>query len=273
MKILVCIKEVVTEIKTFNEDGFIERGEGKTRLNKNDLYALEQALRLKEKGDTSVTALTMGGDSAISIIKEAFSMGVDNGFLLKDASFKGSDTISTARALVEAINYLGNFDLILLGEFSSESKAGVLGGMIGEKLNYDVIQNTSKIIEVENGNIIVSSSIDKNIYKIKDKLPVVLTVRESNDIPRFPNYIDFLRSEEKEIKEIVLNNLTRKNKEIYGSLGSDIVIDNIEKEEKLKDKISENKLNKEKEKMIHEGNTSELSEILVDKLQNLKLVL
>ena len=79
----------------------------------------------------------MGNNSAESILKEAMSMGVDNGFLLSDESLAGADTIATARALADVIKEAGNFDIVILGEYASDSISGVLGGMVGEKLNYE----------------------------------------------------------------------------------------------------------------------------------------
>ncbi|MFR5263834.1 electron transfer flavoprotein subunit beta/FixA family protein [Clostridium sp.] len=267
MKILTCIKEVIKDVKEFDENGFIKRKGVKLRLNKNDLYAIEQALILKDgRENVNVEVLTMGNNSAESILKEAMSMGVDNGFLLSDESLAGADTIATARALADVIKEAGNFDIVILGEYASDSISGVLGGMVGEKLNYNIIQNVSKIIQVEENKITVESSIDNDIFKVQSNLPVLLTVRESKVIPRFPNYIDVLRAEKTEIKKINLN----KNKNEYGYLGSDIVVKGIKevnskKENKTKEGIKlENK--------VYEGTTSELVGVLEETLKKLDII-
>ena len=104
MKIVVCIKQVpdTTDIK-WTEHNTIQREGVESIINPFDEYALETAIRLKDKYGAEVTAISMGPPQAEDIIKKAIAMGCDNGFLVSDRKFSGSDTIATSRTLASAI--------------------------------------------------------------------------------------------------------------------------------------------------------------------------
>lgn len=98
MKIIVCIKQVpgTTKVQIDPETGILKRDGTSAKINPYDLYALETALQLKKQFDAHVTVITMGPLQAQAIIKEAYMMGVDHGFLLSDMKFAGSDVLATS---------------------------------------------------------------------------------------------------------------------------------------------------------------------------------
>lgn len=266
MKILVCVKEVIKDIKSISSKGIIERETTKLLMNKNDLYALEQALEMKDKYGAVVTVLTMGEDVKKAAVTEALAMGADEAIILTDDKLKGSDTIATARALSDVIKTLEDFDLILFGEFSSESKAAVVGAMVSEKINKNLIENVLEILTVDGEKIILSKSMDNKVLEVESKLPLILTVRETKRIPRFPNYLDHLRAEKQEIKEFSIKDI-RGNEKIYGKEGSDIFISNIENCEDINENHSE-----EDKNQMYEGSVLKLTEALENKLKSLEIL-
>ncbi|MGL5615747.1 MAG: electron transfer flavoprotein subunit beta/FixA family protein [Sarcina sp.] len=266
MKILVCVKEVIKDIKSISSKGIVERETIKLLMNKNDLYALEQALEMKDKYNATVTVLTMGEDVKKAAVTEALAMGADEGIILTDDNLKGSDTIATARALSDTIKTLDDFDLILFGEFSSESKAAVVGAMVSEKINKNLIENVLEIVAIDGEKIVLSKSMDNNILEIESKLPLVLTVRETKRIPRFPNYLDHLRAEKQEIKELSIKDI-KGNEKNYGKEGSDIIISSVEHYEAKNENYSEENKNK-----IYEGSILKLTEALENKLKSLEIL-
>ena len=116
MDIIVLIKQVpdTTDVKIDSKKGTLIREGVPTIINPDDVNALEESLRLKEKFSGKVTAISMGPPQAIDVLQEAISMGVDSGILLTDEAFAGADTLATAYTLGRCIEKIGNFELILL---------------------------------------------------------------------------------------------------------------------------------------------------------------
>ena len=96
MKIIVCMKQVPVTTQD-PETGSMKRSGSSTRTNPYDLFALETALRIREKTGGTVTALTMGPDQAVSMMKDAYAMGADEAVILSDRKFAGSDVLATWR--------------------------------------------------------------------------------------------------------------------------------------------------------------------------------
>src|SRR5512137_2011822 len=111
MNIIVCIKQVpeTTEVRINPETNTLIREGVKSIINPFDMYAIEEAVRLKEKFGGKVSVLTMGPPQAESALKEAISMGADEGFLVCDRAFAGSDTWATSFTLSGAIRKMGAY--------------------------------------------------------------------------------------------------------------------------------------------------------------------
>jgi len=114
MEIVVCIKQVpaTTRVRLDPNTRTIIREGVELMLNPFDAYALEEALRLRERHGGQVSVLSMGIPSAVHLLREALAMGADRGILLTDRHFAGADTLATAYTLAAAIRKLGRFDLI-----------------------------------------------------------------------------------------------------------------------------------------------------------------
>ena len=97
MDILVCIKQVpgTSKVEVDPVTGVLKREGIDSKMNPYDLFALETALRLKEKHGGVVKVISMGPPQAADVIKEAYMMGADEGVLLSDRKFAGSDLLAT----------------------------------------------------------------------------------------------------------------------------------------------------------------------------------
>src|SRR5215510_5031793 len=133
MKIIVCIKAVpdpasrlvINESKTWIKDQDLT-----FVASEADNYALEEALRLKEKHGGEVVVISMGGDEAARVLRSGLAMGADRAIHLLDPKFKGSDEFTVAAALADAIQKDGGADLILAGVQSDDLGTGMTGTMI-----------------------------------------------------------------------------------------------------------------------------------------------
>lgn len=162
------------------EDGTINRAALPAIFNPEDLNALEQALRLKEKyPGTKVTLLTMGPARAAEIIREGLYRGADNGVVLSDRAFAGADTLATSYALATAVKAIGDYDLILGGRQAIDGDTAQVGPQVAEKLNLPQVTYAEEIEEVKDGRAIVKRRIESGVETVAVPLPAVVTVNGS----------------------------------------------------------------------------------------------
>jgi electron transfer flavoprotein alpha/beta subunit len=188
MNIVVCIKQVpdTAEVKINPETGTLIREGVPSIINPFDLHALEAGLFLKEKAGGKVTVLTMGPPQAETALREAIAMGADEGVLLSDRAFAGSDTWATSFTLSKAIAKLGA-DIILCGKQAIDGDTAQVGPETAEFLNIPHISYVRKIEDAANDSIRVQRLMDEGYDVVESPLPVLLTVvRELNE-PRLPS--------------------------------------------------------------------------------------
>ncbi len=164
------------------EDGTVNRAALPAIFNPEDLNALEQALKLKEMyPGTKVTLLTMGPARAAEIVREGLYRGADNGVVLSDRAFAGSDTLATSYALSAAVKKLGDFDLILGGRQAIDGDTAQVGPQVAEKLKLPQITYAENILKAENGKVTVERRIESGVETVEAPYPIVITVNGSAD--------------------------------------------------------------------------------------------
>ena len=184
LKIIVLAKQVPDTRNVgkdaMKDDGTINRAALPAIFNPEDLNALEQALRLKDRyPGTTVTILTMGPGRAAEIIREGLYRGADNGYLLTDRAFAGADTLATSYALAMAIKKIGDFDLIIGGRQAIDGDTAQVGAQVAEKLGLSQVTYTEDVVGIENRRITVKRSITGGIETVEGPLPIVITVNGS----------------------------------------------------------------------------------------------
>ncbi|HXK81740.1 MAG TPA: electron transfer flavoprotein subunit beta/FixA family protein [Bacteroidales bacterium] len=190
LKIVVLAKQVPDTRNVGKDamkaDGTVNRGALPAIFNPEDMNALEQALQLKDKyPDTEITILTMGPGRAADIIREGLYRGVDNGILLTDRKFAGSDTLATSYALSLAIKKIVP-NLIIAGRQAIDGDTAQVGPQVAEKLNIPQI-TYAESISYQNNNIIVKRRLDNGIETVQSPMPVLITVGSSATICRARN--------------------------------------------------------------------------------------
>lgn len=162
------------------EDGTINRAVLPAIFNPEDLNALEQALKLKEMyPGTKVTLLTMGPGRAAEIVREGLYRGADDGIVLSDRAFAGSDTLATSYALSAAVRKIGDFDLIIGGRQAIDGDTAQVGPQVAEKLGLPQVTYAEDIISAEDGKITVKRRIESGVETVKAPMPLVVTVNGS----------------------------------------------------------------------------------------------
>ena len=164
------------------EDGTVNRAALPAIFNPEDLNALEQALKLKDMyPGTKVTLLTMGPARAAEIIREGLYRGANDGVVLSDRAFAGSDTLATSYALSAAVKKIGNYDLIIGGRQAIDGDTAQVGPQIAEKLGLPQVTYAEDIIKAENGKVTVKRRIEAGIETVEAPYPLVVTVNGSAD--------------------------------------------------------------------------------------------
>jgi len=189
MHFVVCIKQVpnTADVKINPETNTLMREGVEAIVNPFDMYAIEEALRLKSKLGGKVTALSMGPPQAEAALREAIAMGVDEGVLVTDRAFAGSDTWATSYTLSLALRKLAPFDLILCGKQASDGDTAQVGPGIAAHLDLPQITYVRKIEELDAGRIVAQRLLESGYEVIEAPLPCLLTVVKEINEPRLPS--------------------------------------------------------------------------------------
>ncbi|GAH05562.1 unnamed protein product, partial [marine sediment metagenome] len=126
LNIIIPIKQVpeTSNVKMDEKTGTMIREGVESIINPLDLYAIEVGIQLKEEHGGKAIVISMGPPGAEKALREAISMGCDNGILVTGKEFKGSDTWATSFVLSKSIKNIGNYDLILTGERATDGDTG-----------------------------------------------------------------------------------------------------------------------------------------------------
>lgn len=205
MKIFSCIKPVpdpasrltINETKTWIKDQDLT-----FVASEADNYALEEALRLKERHQGEVAVVSMGGEEAARVLRSGLAMGADRAIHLFDSKFKGADEFAAAATLAKAIEKDGGADLVLTGVQSDDLGTGMTGTMLAEFLGW---AHATVVVAAE-------ADPDKKSLKVKRELegginetvelpiPAVLTIQFGINQPRYASLKGIMAAKKKEFK-------------------------------------------------------------------------
>lgn len=207
MNIIVCIKQVpeTTEVRINPETNTLIREGVKSIINPFDMYAIEEAIRLKEVYGGKVIVITMGPPQADSALREAISMGADEGILISDRAFAGSDTWATSYTLMCAIKKIGSerggFDIVLCGKQASDGDTAQVGPGISTHLDIPQVTYVKKIEEIKDNTVRVLRMTEEGYDIVEVPLPVLFTVVKEINEPRLPSLKGMMRSKSAKITQ------------------------------------------------------------------------
>ena len=202
MNILVCIKQVPASnrVEVDPVTGVLKRDGAEAKMNPYDLFALEAAFRMREALGGSVTVLTMGPPQAQAIIREAYAMGADDGILLSDRAFAGSDVLATAYAISCGANATGPYDLILCGKQTTDGDTAQVGSEVAEQLSIPSLSNVTSLMPHGDKGIKVTMDMGDSILTASVSFPCLISVDKDICSPRLPSYLRKKATADKEIK-------------------------------------------------------------------------
>ncbi|MCA1793153.1 MAG: electron transfer flavoprotein subunit beta [Desulfotignum sp.] len=188
MEILVCVKRVPdtaeNEFELNSAGNDLDRDDLVYSVNEWDNYAVEEAIQIVDNAGGSVTVITVGDDESEEVLRREMAMGANNGVLLSDDAFEGSDGKGIA-AILKAQIEKGKYDLILTGAQADEG-AGQVGGMLAAMLDYPYASLVNKIEIVDDTTIKVGREIEGGNQEMNEiQLPCVLSIQTGINEPRY----------------------------------------------------------------------------------------
>ncbi|MHA1617257.1 MAG: electron transfer flavoprotein subunit beta/FixA family protein [Candidatus Njordarchaeales archaeon] len=166
--------------------------------------ALEEALRIKEKLGGAVTVVCIGPQEARKIITEAYAMGADDAYLITPP--EAYDSYIVSKILSAFYKTKGPFDLVLLGGISTDSFTALVGSRLSGELGLPLLPMAKKI-EVSEQEVVVESDLGDGTYKLRSKLPAIVTVSLEINEPRIPKLPQILKAKKKPINELKIDDL------------------------------------------------------------------
>lgn len=203
MNIAVCIKQVpdTMDVRIDPKTNTLVREGVPSILNPFDEFAIEEALRIRERFGGTVTAITMGPPQAAEVLRTALGMGADAVRLLSDRAFAGSDTLATSYTLSRAIEKLGGVDLVIAGKQAIDGDTAQVGPGIAARLGFTQLTYVSKVetIDSSRGTITVERLLDNGRERVEGVLPALLTVVKGINEPRQPSILKMKKARTAEI--------------------------------------------------------------------------
>ena len=188
MEILVCVKRVPdtaeNEIEVNSDGTDIERDDLVYSVNEWDNYAVEEAIQIVDKVGGNVTVVTVGDDESEEVLRREMAMGANNGLLLSDDAFEGSDGKGIATILKTAAEK-GNYDLIMTGALA-DAGAGQIGGMMAAMMDLPYASVVNSIEVIDDKKLKVGREIEGGNQEMNEiDMPCVLSIQTGINEPRY----------------------------------------------------------------------------------------
>jgi len=202
MKIVVLCKYVpnaISERKFVDGDFTTDRVGVDGLLSELDEYAVEEAMKIKEAGDATVTILTVGPAQAADAVRKALQMGADAGVHIVDHSIAGSDALATSLVIAKALEKIGEYDLVMAGMASTDGEMGVVPAMVAERLGLPHAGYLGNL-EVGDGEVKGRRDGDAATEHVVAPLPAVVGVTDQINDPRYPSFKGIMAAKKKPLE-------------------------------------------------------------------------
>ncbi len=210
MKALVCVKRVIdynVRIRVKSDKSGVEKDNVKMSMNPFDEIAVEEAVRLKEKGIvTEIVILSIGSDSSQETIRTGLAMGGDRGILVK-SSDEDIDPLNIGK-IIKKVCDKENPDLIILGKQAIDDDCNQTGQILATLLKYPQATFASKVEKNTDDTLNVTREVDGGLETIKVKIPCVVTTDLRLNEPRYASLPNIMKAKQKKIDILDINELS-----------------------------------------------------------------
>ena len=193
MRIVVCTKHTPDSEAKMSVDGAgsISWGESPLILNPWDEYAVEEALRWRDKHGGKVTVVSLGPEPALEALKHAVAMGCDEAIRIWDPACSGADTLSTSYVLAKAIDKMGDVDLVLFGKSAIDADTWQTGPAVAQRLGFTCLIYVIKIADLDPARhtIAVERLLEEGREVVSASLPAVVGTTKGINEPRYTSFM------------------------------------------------------------------------------------
>ncbi|MGQ9532055.1 MAG: electron transfer flavoprotein subunit beta/FixA family protein [Desulfotomaculales bacterium] len=206
MKIVVLLKQTFdTEAKiTLDAGGRINRQGVNLIINPYDEYAVEEALRLKEKHGGEVTVVSVGEAQVQDALRQALAMGADKAVLVTPDGVE-VDEYSTAVILARAVARQ-EYDIVLAGWRAIDDGSAQVAARVAEILGLPMVNMVTKL-EVNGGRAVATREIEGGVEVVEVPLPAVITAQKGLNEPRYPSMKGIMQAKKKPLEKLGLSDL------------------------------------------------------------------
>jgi electron transfer flavoprotein beta subunit len=184
--------------KKVEGDLTVDRDSVEAILNANDEWSIEEAMRIKESRDgVEVIALCVGPDAAQQTVRKALSYGLDGAIQITDDAISGSDATAIARVLAAAIEDQGDYDLVIMGNQSSDARSMLVPAMLAEYLDVPALTYAKRLAVGEDGTVEADRETAGGHETVQASLPAVVSVVEAINEPRYPSFKGIMAAKKK----------------------------------------------------------------------------
>jgi electron transfer flavoprotein beta subunit len=179
---------------------------GATELNPHDLYAVEEALQLRDRvGGGELVTVTMAPEEGLESLRGALAMGVDRAVAIADPAIVGSDLLATSRVLAAALAR-EHPDVIVFGPLSADGGGAELWAAVGERMGMPVVSGVRSVEVV--GDVLRGNrqTADDEVV-LESPMPCIVGLGGSANVPRYPTFRDIVASRKKLIERLTLADL------------------------------------------------------------------
>ncbi|MEE9554758.1 MAG: electron transfer flavoprotein subunit beta/FixA family protein [candidate division Zixibacteria bacterium] len=207
MKIAVLVKQTpqLSEV-AWGGDG-LKWPDDVLAVNPFDEYAVEEAIRIKEKIGGATIAITFGGPDSVSVLRDVLALGIDEAYQVQSDNYSSTDPQSNARALAACIQKIGDVDLVLTGKSASDDDSGLVGPAVAGQLDWPQISYVKKIEKIEDSSLIAWRTTDSGHDVVESSLPAVCSVVKEINEPRLPSLKGKMKAKKAQITSFTLQDL------------------------------------------------------------------
>jgi electron transfer flavoprotein beta subunit len=221
--VVVCVKQIPdpnSPGRLEPESHLLQREGVEVVLDPGDEFGVEAGLQLAEAHGGEVVVLSMGPERGLDAVRKALAMGAAKGILVSDPALRGSDAITTARVLAEAVRREG-FDLVITATESTDGYTGIVPQAMAELLDVPAV-TFAKSIESDGSSITVRRQTEAGYDVVQCALPAVLSVTAGVNEPRYPSLKGIMGAKSKPLDRLTAADLG------VGPVGSEAAGQSIE---------------------------------------------
>ncbi|MDM7914329.1 MAG: electron transfer flavoprotein subunit beta [Candidatus Eisenbacteria bacterium] len=205
MNIVVCVKQVPSSearVQIAPDGKSIDRASAEMVVNPYDEYAIEEALRIRDRfAGSTITVLSIGPAKAEEALRTCLALGADRALIVKDDSLLGGDDLQTARILAGVIRPL-QADLVLAGKVSIDVENHGVAVALAEELGMPHVSAVTEIVWTDEKRLRARREIENAAELVEVELPAVLTANKGLNEPRYPSLPGIMKAKKKPIEAV-----------------------------------------------------------------------